>query len=330
MASRRVWRYILGLAVSALALVLVLRDFDASAVLGSFARADLRFAGLAVAAVVVANLGKAARWRVLLGRAGAGIPFYALLFAHLAGQLGNAALPARAGDFGRAFLVDDREAGRGFVLGTVAFEKLLDLSIFAALSLAFLALHPLPDWFGGSTLLPGALAVLIFAAALLGSRHAGRITGWIAHLGRRMPPVLEQALGKPFRDGVAFLQVLRDRRRLLALAAWSALIWGLSILINDLAMRAVRIDLPWQASLLILIVLQVGIAIPTAPGNLGVFEYLCVLVLGFYGVRGAPAVSYGLLLHAIVFLPVLLGGLSGLWILRLGSGKVNLPVHESS
>ena len=36
--------------------------------------------------------------------------------------------------------------------------------------------------------------------------------------------------------------------------------------------------------LLVLVVLQVGITLPSVPGRIGVFEYLCILSLAVFGV----------------------------------------------
>jgi uncharacterized membrane protein YbhN (UPF0104 family) len=63
-------------------------------------------------------------------------------------------------------------------------------------------------------------------------------------------------------------------------------------------------------------VLMAGISLPSAPGRIGIFEYSCILALSIFGIRQAQALSYGILLHAVVLLPTTLLGL--LAFLRLG------------
>ena len=66
-----------------------------------------------------------------------------------------------------------------------------------------------------------------------------------------------------------------------------------------------------------------GVAVPSAPGKLGVFHYLCTVALSIFGVERSGAIAYAVLLHALVFSPLsLLGALSVWWESLLGH---NIP-----
>jgi uncharacterized membrane protein YbhN (UPF0104 family) len=57
-----------------------------------------------------------------------------------------------------------------------------------------------------------------------------------------------------------------------------------------------------------MVVLKVGVAMPSVPGKLGVFHYLCTLALGAFGLDKGVALGYAVLLYFVVFgPPVLLG-----------------------
>ena len=64
-----------------------------------------------------------------------------------------------------------------------------------------------------------------------------------------------------------------------------------------------------------MIVLQIGITIVTVPATIGIFEYLCVLTLGWFGVPAPLALSVGLVLHLLVLIP----GAAGVWFARPAS-----------
>jgi hypothetical protein len=98
------------------------------------------------------------------------------------------------------------------------------------------------------------------------------------------------------------------------------LIWGTAIWTNVLTFRALDLRLPWTAAGLLLAVLQAGISVPSVPGRIGVFQYLCILTLGLFGVSEAAGLSYGILLQAIVFLPTTLLSVAGLWLFGWGRG----------
>jgi uncharacterized membrane protein YbhN (UPF0104 family) len=114
----------------------------------------------------------------------------------------------------------------------------------------------------------------------------------------------------PIHSVLSSLGILQDHRGLFGLSFWSVVIWGTAVLTNHLTLLAFGINLPLTASLLILISLQVGITLPSAPGRVGIFEYICVLALSLFGVERHIALGYGFLLHGIVFLPTTLISLS--------------------
>jgi hypothetical protein len=113
--------------------------------------------------------------------------------------------------------------------------------------------------------------------------------------------------------GLDSLNFVRTPKALAWVALLTAGIWGLAFLNIELILQAVRIGAPLAASLLILVALQAGISLPSLPGKVGVFEYVCVLSLAAYGVDRSIGLSYGILLHAVVYLPTLALGLVAVW-----------------
>jgi uncharacterized membrane protein YbhN (UPF0104 family) len=111
--------------------------------------------------------------------------------------------------------------------------------------------------------------------------------------------------------GLSSLDVLREPRRLLAALVVSLLIWFLGVLTNLSAFWACRLFLSLDAAVFLLAALQVGVAVPSSPGRLGVFHYLTLLSLGVFGIGGEAGLAVGILLHGLVMLPIaLLGGVS--------------------
>jgi uncharacterized membrane protein YbhN (UPF0104 family) len=110
---------------------------------------------------------------------------------------------------------------------------------------------------------------------------------------------------------------------LLAFLAGSATNWLVSLALSGPmrpdgpgATAAKSPSLPYGAWLLLLAVLQISavVPIPTSPGRIGLFHYLCVMTLAIFGTDRDVALAYGLLLHAVTYLPMAVGGPLGLWI----------------
>lgn len=85
-------------------------------------------------------------------------------------------------------------------------------------------------------------------------------------------------------------QILRTRSR----ATYAGFAFGLT--------------LPFQAALVLFVVLQVGAVPPSLPGRLGVFNYLTVLTLSQYGVDPSMGLSYSIALYVVAMLSKLVWG----------------------
>ena len=96
------------------------------------------------------------------------------------------------------------------------------------------------------------------------------------------------------------------------------MVWGLGAATNYCVLGAFDLvrSLKLTPSLLLLVALQAGVAVPSLPGNVGVFEAICVAVLTIFGVSQEQALAAGLVLHAIVFVPPLIWGGALMWRIR--------------
>ena len=299
----------IAVAISIISLYLALRDVSLQEVWHALSLADIKFVALALLSVGINTFGKTIRWKVLMGNRGREILISQTFSALLVGQMLNTIYPARIGDLSRAYTIGGYGPGRVFVLGTVVIEKVLDMLSYALLFLFLLFLVPLPTWVSesGYTFAGLALAISIATFIITFKRE------WVIRSGRAIiayfPERIKTFAGNKFLSALASLDVLQNRQDLVKLAFWSALIWGTAVLNNHLTLLALGIHLPLTASLLILIALQAGITIPSVPGRFGVFEYICVLSLGIFGIGQTTGFTYGILLHGIVMLPTTLLGL---------------------
>jgi hypothetical protein len=116
------------------------------------------------------------------------------------------------------------------------------------------------------------------------------------------------------------MHLLRRPRLSAGLLGWSVLAFLSAAVTNWLAARALDVPVSYQASMLLLAVLQISavVPIPTSPGRVGLFHYLCVISLAIFGVRRQVALSYGLVLHFLVYLPMTVGGPLGIWLESVG------------
>jgi uncharacterized membrane protein YbhN (UPF0104 family) len=325
--SSKITRYGLGALISLVSLYLALRDVDFGEVGSAMRAADYRLVGLALASVAVNQLGRALRWRVLLGASRptarqTDIPLFDLLVALLSAQLLNTVYPARVGDLSRAYVIGGKGPGRVFTLGTILLEKLLDTLAYGGLFLVLLFALPLPGWVGSSVSTFAAATALVTLVVVILAYRPGwflALSGWVF---ARSPGHFGQLALAHLKDGMDSLSTLRSPSGLARSLFWTAVIWATAVLNNYLILQAFQLHLPWMAPFLVLMVLQIGISLPSTPGSIGIFEYGCILALSLFSVERADALSYGFVLHAVVFLPVVILGFLAFLYLGLNSEKV--------
>ncbi len=297
-------RWVLGLGVAVLSVWLLARNVEWTATLAALRSADYRWVALAVLAIIATFFTRTARWQALLWHTH--VPARPAMTALLVGQVVNLALPMRSGDVVRAmWIASENDAGAPEALGSIAVEKVWDLLALLLCGLILLVWVPLPDWFARST--EGtALALLVGGGVLWAGLHwQETLFRWAGRLLARFPAGWDRTLLPLLRRLTNGLEGIRrpgvSGRALL----WTMLTWGLGALANWAVMAAFSIPLA-VAALFLLAALMVGGTVPT-PGRLGLFEGICVLSLGLFGIPGDQALAVGLVLHGVVMGPPLIG-----------------------
>ena len=307
-------RMALGTGLSLAFLWLAFRDVPLSQMVTILSRADYRFVALALTLVLASPLARAARWKLLYYPHQGGLSHFKLAEVLLIGQMINIVVPARLGEVARIYFVGKIEGrSRAHTLGTIAVEKWLDILVLLLLVLLVPVVISLPPWFQDSRGSLAAFAIAFLGAALILSWGKDRLLTLVEGLSRFLPGSWRARLRRAVGLALGSLDVLRSPWVGLKLQGWSLLIWFLSILVNYTVFLALGLPLSLAAALFLLIVLQVGVAVPSAPGKLGVFHYLCTLALTPFGVEKSAALSYAVLLYFVVFGPPLLLGALFLW-----------------
>jgi uncharacterized membrane protein YbhN (UPF0104 family) len=90
------------------------------------------------------------------------------------------------------------------------------------------------------------------------------------------------------------------------------------------AFRAYGFDLPWSAAFALTVILRIGSAVPQAPGNLGLFQFLARECLEkMFNVVPDEAARFSLVLWGLVTLPLLASGAISLAVTGLKLGDLH-------
>lgn len=303
---------VIGLAISALALVYVAHQFDLGDIVATLKTIDPLIL-LPVPFLILGSFAiRAQRWRLLVKHEPA-IRYWPSLSALMIGYLFNNVLPARAGDFARALeLGRTEQMSRTKVFATLVTERVLDLTATLAILAAVLLTYPaLPSWLqaAGITVAIAVVGVLI---ALVLAHTTGR--GWMLDLLRYCTRFLPEGLrDRPVTMANSALEGIEGMFRPAHAASFLGLtvvIWSLEVGIVYLTAASIGLNVPLGNALFVLLFLAIGTMVPASPGFVGTYEYFGVSALALIGITGAPALAFIVLLHLItLFGSSLIGGL---------------------
>ncbi len=294
-------RFLLWTLVALVALVVLYRTINWRTAWMTLQTADLFWVGVAAFTIVATNVAKAARWRRLLVDVSPPPTLWHLLRVILIGQGLNTFLPIRIGDLARLRYLHNADPAAA--LGTIVLEKALDLLCFVGLAGLLLAAIPLPSDVTGQILaFIGTTLLLLSAGAILFivSNHQR-----LARAHTRFP--LLRPFFHLYQRFLAGWNTLRQRQDSIVLGGWSLLIWGLAVSTNLCIAAALHLTLPPISAVVLLVLLQIGITVIALPATIGVFEYICVVILGWFAVPEATALGFGIVLHLLVLVPNLIG-----------------------
>jgi hypothetical protein len=305
-----------GVAISVVALWWVLADVQWTEVRGHIADARLVLLFATVMAATATFPLRLLRWQYLLRREdGSAIPLAPLWHAVAIGFMANNILPFRMGEVMRS-LSASRLANVRFTaaFSSVAVERVFDgLTVVALLVISLFAAGlpagvevagvPVTRTATIAGLAMGAallMALIVVAFPALAERVISAVVPSRA-LADRLVHIVEG-----LRHG---LSVLRSPGRAGIVVAMSLVLWLVNALSFYLAFKAFGIPANFAAALLLQGILVFGIAVPTTPGYVGVFEGAIKAVLLVLGVGADHAVAYALTYHVTTFVPIVLLGI---------------------
>lgn len=250
------------------------------------------------------------------------IPLTTLFDVLNIGYMANNLLPFKAGEFFRASFISKKyKIPYTQALTTVGLERYFSgftLILLIPLIATFL---PVPNWIQSGAYITGAILIIVQIFLMVLWKRKPDLSKWekrhpifyhsfktLAHIGEG---------SNALRSYPTFFYLM-----FLALVTWLA--QGLMLYLIQIAFA---ISLSFMGSLFVLVAINLAIALPSAPANLGTFEFAAILAFTFLGVDKAAALGMGFYFHFLQVIPVTLIGLFYYfrWGLHLKDIEANEP-----
>lgn len=315
--DKKLW---IGSAISLAFLIFLFRKIDYGQLVAAFRELDYRMFIPAAGSTLLSYWFRAVRWRLLL------MPLKPtrmmnLFPATIIGYMANNLLPARLGEFVRAYTLAKSESlTTSGVFASLVIDRLCDGFTVLLIMILTLFTVRLPSGMekvqhtmeigGYVTFGIYAVVVLFLLAMKRWTRSTLRLITIL------LTPLPERFAVKAVSLIDAFMGGLRLSLHPAALGAvilTSLAIWATAIWPIDLTLRAFGIVLPAAASLFIMVFLVFAVMVPASPGYVGTYHAACVYGLMAFNIGKEKALSVALVMHAMNFFPVIFLGLWYLW-----------------
>jgi len=329
---------IIGILISIFFLYLAFRKFDVQEGKRALKMANYYWLLPTVVSYMFGFWMRGIRWRYLL------LPIkkckiFNLVSTVFIGFMANNLLPFRVGELIRAYVNGKKEnISKSSSLATIVVERVLDgLALVVLLLVAILFLergasaqHSFPQWLKRMIYVAWALflGVLIFLYIMMRSKE---LTGKVIRklFGFFKEPILKKIvdLTNSFIEG---LNVLRKRKEILIVSFLSVLVWTFEGTTFYLGAKAFNLSISYPQAYLTLVIVALGLMVPSSPAFVGVYEYFCVTALALFAIDKSSALSYAVLLHFLQFGLLVSIGLFFLWKENLSLWKLKEEVSDYS
>ena len=290
---------ILGLLISAVLLYFSVREIDFASVTESFRSLRYSYIILVTAALTALQVLRSYRWGIILSPIKK-MDQISLFSITSVGCLALVAIPARIGELARPYLIKKRTGmSMTTALGTVFIERVLDGLTVLVFFFTALFFVPLPPWLVNSSIafLLFTLAVLIFMLFLIFRRNAS--LNVLERITRILPDRWTSNLNELIHHFVDGIEMITDMKIIFHATFLSMIIWVLDVAAIYILFLAFGMKLSMIAAVIVMVVLIIGITLPTAPGYVGNWHFFCIAALTFFGVSKSDALTYAVMLHFI-------------------------------
>lgn len=306
---RKLFRWLVPLGISGLALWLVLRGIEMNVFISHLSRIGWQTYLFASLVYFISFSFRAFCWYILLRQK---VSYKVAFFTMGAGYLLNNIFPFRLGEIGRAVLLDDPKGVSGLsVLSSILVERMLDVFLAAMFMLLML-----PRIFDGD--LDQQLIVIALILAAIGltvlfliARFRNKISAWMAGWKTKSKFIMNWFQPKVIQlmEGLSIMD-----KPVLFLAAFGSLVlsWFLAFGQNFIVFRSIYPAPPFWWMIFVLSAAAFGAALPSAPAGWGVFEGVKVAAFALLGVEAELAFTLAIVVHLMAFVYASLIGLIGL------------------
>ena len=307
-----------GCSVSAAMMYMAFKDLDTVQLQSNISQLSfwpiLPFLGLFVVHYYLRSL----RWRLLLpSPQGEAVSLRKLFDSMMVGNLATFILPFRLGEFISPLMLtrlSEYSFASSFI--SVVMERFFDLSaVLITFAIVIPLLPELPSWATLAAYSLGMLALCLLLFLVFGCLFPKLIRSMVDLSVKPLPNKFGTLISRFLGDLLNGAAVIKTPSRLIGIVGLTALIWLSSFLqFYDLLFMFPNEQRSFLLGVTLCIFVSLAVALPSAPGFVGVFQMGCVAAAALFAYSVSAAQLYSILVHLFTFVIVIA---MGFWVLTV-------------
>lgn len=251
------------------------------------------------------------------------------------GYLINDTFPGRIGDFVKSYFWAKKvNVSKSDALASVIVERLFDLTGMGMVFLLAMVILELPSY----ALKGGAILIILCIIGFSGLLFLAKNKSMLSYFNQkyRDKKVIIWILNKINKLSI-YSRFLINFRLTLGLFFLTILVWFIYLFSGYIIIENLHpSEFSWHAAIISLLFISIAFVIPSTPGNLGVYQYACIIALGITGAGYSreEALVFSLISQLpVYFLSIILGFYSfyseGFKLSKVKKYSQNLKAAES-
>lgn len=319
----------MGLLISAACITFAFWNINWQAFLNTFKRINWLWFVVSTAWVALILIARAYRWKLLL-RHMKRVGIRSLFQGTTIGFAVNNLLPARAGEFVRAYAISKKERLKfSGAFATVVADRIYDVVSFTLLLVLFLLIFDIPAFeklgIPQNKLTIGIAAILVVGLAIIVLLRTKEKP--VELVVRKTFGIFSKKLAEKLAAEVAHFSIGISHdigaKDILALAFISLFIWFISLFQFWMAAKSLGENLGAQGCFVVMVAALFGVSVPASPGYVGTYHLFTMKTLQAMGYQAELALSIAIIIHITNYAPQTI---LGLWSLK----SVGLGLKEAA
>lgn len=324
---------ILGLLVSILFILLIVWNLDTKQLIATFKIFDYRTLILFVPLYVLSLLIRGYRWQCLLYDS-TKLSLQEAFFTFTTGNTINSYLPARAGDFWRAFHVGKKlKESKMKILGSIILERIIDgISVLLILFFAVFTYFKKP-WvmniaYVAAILFLGSFSVFYFLQKYNKIDVLCNYLSSLKYLSNFKP--LFEKIKEIFNKFMEGFKSLNNPKNFCKAFTASCIAWGIECFLTYLIITGFGQNYGFSISLFVISFIALSTIIPSSSIFVGPYQYAYILALGIYKVTKSNALAIAFI-HQISIM-VIITVITIIYLLKTDKSLTNIKeeIEENS